>query len=162
MTPFVLDLRQQMKMPLHPRNGSPVRTEQEAGWVLRGGLIYVVARNRTPVLRPSTAQLNLYRDLTYATYYKVSFFFHLMVQAVQPLLNFSIISQYFFGLDVLSVYTAESFWQLLFIRRSKWFIQFCLFQNTLFCTSVIRWLPTLSACNISQVRFFLSFYGSSF
>jgi hypothetical protein len=42
-----------------------------------------------------------------------------MVQAVKPILTLhtdSITSQYFLDFEVLSVYTAESFWQLLFIR----------------------------------------------
>lgn len=118
MTPFVFDLRHQMKMLLHPWNGCPVRTGQEDGGFLRGGLTYVVARNRTPVLRPSTSQPNLYRDLP--TPHSIRFhFFHLMVQAVKPILTLhtdSITSQYFLDFEVLSVYTAESFWQLLFIR----------------------------------------------
>lgn len=164
MTPFVLDLRHQMKMLLHPWDGSLVRTGQKDGGFLRGGLTYVVVRNRTPVLRPSTSYPNLYRDVP--TPHSIRFhFFHLMVQAVKPVLTLhtdSIISLYFLELDVLSVYTAESFWQLLFIRSIQMVYPVLLCQNTLFCTSVIRWLPSLSACSISQVRFFLLFYDSSF
>jgi len=85
-----------------------------------------------------------------------------MAQAVKPVLTLhtdSIISQYFLDLNVLSVYTAESFWQLLFIRSIQ--MVYPVLPLPLFCTSVIRWPPTLSACNISYARFFLLFYDPS-